>query len=44
LGESIHGYAIAKMEAGEHSGFHFFDVIVVYWEFGIMGGELCCRL
>jgi hypothetical protein len=37
LRESIHGYAIAKMEAGEHSGFHFFDVIVVYWEFGIMG-------
>ena len=25
------------MEAGEHSGFHFFDVIAVYWEFGIMG-------
>jgi hypothetical protein len=36
LGESIHGYAIAKVEAGEHSGFHFFDAIVVYWGFGIM--------
>jgi hypothetical protein len=33
----IHGYAIAKVEAGEHSGFHFFDVIVVYWQFSIMG-------
>jgi hypothetical protein len=36
LGELIHGYAIAKVEAGEHSGFHFFDVIVVYWGFSIM--------
>jgi hypothetical protein len=25
------------VEAGEHSGFHFFDVVVVYWGFGIMG-------
>jgi hypothetical protein len=38
LGELVHGYVIAKVEAGgEHSGFHFLDVIGVYWGFGIMG-------
>jgi hypothetical protein len=41
LGELIHGYAIAKVEAGEHSVFHFFDVIVVYWGFGIVGVVSC---
>jgi hypothetical protein len=38
LGELVHGYVISKkVEAGEHSGFHFLDVIGVYWGIGIMG-------
>jgi hypothetical protein len=41
LGELVHGYVIAKVEAGEHSGFHSFNVIGVYWGFGMIGVKCC---